>query len=213
MVACTKKSQCPDSAHDFFLAVVMPAVVRHARVVFRGLGAEAKQEAIAACVACSWVAYCRLIELNKRDIIYPPVLARLSARQVKRGRRVGSKMCVNDVASELCRREKGVVVERLDRFDSRNNEWREAVVVDTKSAPVPDTVAFRIDFADFLKRLSKRDRRICRFLALNHRTLDCARKFSISPGRVAQLRREFASSWAAFRGEGGATARLDPVAA
>ena len=50
--------------HADFLRLV-PIIANHARIAFRGLGAEARQEAIAESVASALVAYCRLLELGK----------------------------------------------------------------------------------------------------------------------------------------------------
>ena len=81
-----------------------------------------------------------------------------------------------------------------------------AVVEDTRTATVPDIVSFRVDFADWLSSLKRRDRRIAEFLALGNRTSETARKFSVSEGRVSQLRRELAASWKDFAGEKSAKA-------
>ena len=75
------------------------------------------------------------------------------------------------------------------------------MVVDTRSAPVPDIVSFRVDFADWLKSLRRRDRRIAESLVLGNRTTDVARRFKVCAGRVSQLRRELAESWRAFVGD------------
>jgi hypothetical protein len=75
------------------------------------------------------------------------------------------------------------------------------VVQDTKTAPVPDIVAFRCDIADWLGSLPRRNRRIAEFLSLGNRTSDAARKFGVSEGRVSQLRRELSESWRQFTGE------------
>ncbi len=75
------------------------------------------------------------------------------------------------------------------------------VVTNTRNSPVPDIVAFRCDFADWLKSLKRRDRRIAEYLSLGHRTSAAARRFKVSQGRVSQLRRELAQSWSKFTGE------------
>ncbi len=75
------------------------------------------------------------------------------------------------------------------------------MVQDTRNSPVPDIVAFRCDFADWLKRLRRRDQRIAKSLALGHRTGDVAKRFNVCDGRVSQLRRELAASWRQFVGE------------
>ena len=53
---------------------------------------------------------------------------------------------------------------------------------DTRTAPVPEIVTFRCDFADWLKRLNRRDRRIAETLALGNRTSDVAKRFNVSAG-------------------------------
>ena len=90
---------------------------------------------------------------------------------------------------------------RLDKFDDEENAWQEAVVEDTRTTPVPDIVAFRVDFSDWLKSLRRRDRRIAESLALGNRTGDVAKRFKVSAGRVSQLRRELAESLRAFVGD------------
>ena len=72
---------------------------------------------------------------------------------------------------------------------------------DSRSAPVPDIVAFRCDFSAWLRSLPRRNRRITVTLALGNRTSDVAKRFSVSEGRISQLRRELAKSWRAFVGD------------
>lgn len=107
-----------------------------------------------------------------------------------------------DAPSKYRQDRKGVVVERLDHYDEQEGQWQEAVVEETRNAPVLDTVAFRVDFADWLKSLKRRDRRIAEYLSVGNRTQDAAKKFKLSDGRVSQLRKELAESWKKFTGEG-----------
>ena len=186
--------------HEKFMAM-LPAIVQHARIAFRHYRPEARSEAVQAviCNACSAIA--RLAELGKLDLAYASVLARYGVAQVKDGRMTGGHLNCKDVLSGYCQRLKDVVVERLDRFDEEENAWQEAVVQDTRTAPVPEIVSFRVDFADWLGRLSRRDRRIAETLALGNRTSDVAKRFNVSAGRVSQLRRELAASWRQFTGD------------
>jgi FixJ family two-component response regulator len=66
---------------------------------------------------------------------------------------------------------------------------------------VSDQAGFRIDFPAWLSRLSPRDRQVAEALALGHTNGDVARRFGVSSGRVAQLRRELHDSWREFHGE------------
>jgi hypothetical protein len=69
---------------------------------------------------------------------------------------------------------------------------------DNTQTPVPEQVAFRIDFPAWLKTLTGRERRMIRLMARNERTLDLSRQFDLSPARISQLRREFHDDWLRF---------------
>jgi hypothetical protein len=186
--------------HKVFLAM-LPQIVGHARVSFRRLKPEARAEAIQEVVCNALKAFVRLVQLKKAALAYPTVLAKYAVAQTRDPRKVGGHLNIKDVMSPYCQRLKGVVVERLDHFDEEENIWREAVAEDTRTSPVPDTVAFRCDFADWLKSLKRRDRRIAESLALSNRTGEVAKRFKVTAGRVSQLRRELAESWRAFVGD------------
>ena len=145
-------------------------------------------------------AYVRLVQLKKTDLAYPTVLAKYGVAQVKDGRKVGGKLNVLDVMSTYCQQRKGVIVERLDQFDDENNQWKEIVVEDKNAGPA-EVATTRVDFADWLKSLCRRDRRIAELLALGNHTTDVARRFKVCAGRVSQLRRELQRSWRQFVGE------------
>jgi FixJ family two-component response regulator len=73
------------------------------------------------------------------------------------------------------------------------------VVEDRHSTPA-DLASFRIDFREFLRSLSRRNRRIALELCKGETTQGVARRFRISMGRVSQLRREFCKAWREFHG-------------
>jgi hypothetical protein len=180
---------------------LLPAIRQHARISFRHLDPEGREEAVQEVVCNACCAVVRLAELGKLDLAYAGPLAGYGVAQVRDGRKVGCRLNICDVSSQYCQRRKNVVVERLDKFDEEENQWQEAVVVDTRSAPVPDIVAFRCDFPAWLDTLTRRNRKIALKLAIAESTGRVARMFRVSPGRVAQLRREFAGSWKKFTGE------------
>jgi len=185
--------------HAGFLAM-MPTIVRHLRVAFRHLRAEAKEEAVAEGVANACVAYERLARQRRTHLAFPTVLARFAAAQVADGRRVGSGQNTRDVLSSRAQKKKGFQVERLDLFDEEEGCWIEAVIEDPHT-PVFDQVCFRLDFPAWLARLSRRNRRIAEALSIGNSTGAVARRFRISPGRISQLRRQFYKSWQEFCGE------------
>jgi hypothetical protein len=185
--------------HDRFLSL-LPAIRQHAQVCFRGLPRQGRDDAVDEVVANALVAYARLVELDREEVAYASPLARYAVAQVRSGRRVGSRLNAADVTSDYCQRRRGVVVERLDRFDWRAGQWTEMLVEDRRSSPA-DMAAFKLDFHDWLARLSERDRRIAEELAMGETTNGVARKFGISAGRVSQLRRGFHETWQIWQGQ------------
>ena len=202
MVAPNKRRPIKSSAawHAGFLAM-LPVIRDYARGAFGHLKADLRQDLIQEVIANCLVAYVRLFQQGRVSLAYPTVLAKYAIVQIRDYRRVGNRLNIRDVLNPYCQKRKGVVVERLDVFDEEENAWKEAVIADTRTATVPDIVAFRCDFPAWLQTLSCRDRRIAKFLALGNRTSHAARKFDVCEGRISQLRRELAESWKKFTGE------------
>ena len=179
---------------------MLPVIENCASRAFRSLDPEGREDAVQEVIANATVAFARLVQLDKADLAYPTVLARYGIAQFCDGRRVGSRLRISDVLSPHARRKKGFRVQSLDRFKKESGEWLEAVVEDTHT-PVPEQVAFRIDFPAWLKSQTRRNRRIAEALSLGHATREVARRFKVSEGRVSQLRRQFYLSWKAFHDE------------
>jgi len=185
--------------HKDFL-IMLPKICRDAQIAFCSLPPEAREESVQEVICNALVAFRRLVELNKEDIAYATPLAQYAIRQIRSGRRVGTKLNVRDISSRYCQQSKRITVERLDRFDSKRNGWREVVVEDRQSGP--DVVAAtRIDFDAWLKSLRPRMRQIATTLATGESTSTVAHTFNISRGRVSQLRRELMHAWYDFQGE------------
>ena len=185
--------------HARFVAM-LPAIRQHARISFRHLGPEAREEAVQAVVCNACCAMARLAELGKLDLAYATVLARYGVSQVRDGRMTGGHLNCKDVMSSYCQARKGLTVERLDHYDHNEECWLEILIPDQTCTPA-ELAASRIDFPAWLKTLKPRDRRIAHFLALGNRTSDASRKFNVSEGRVSQLRRELAQSWKDYIGD------------
>jgi hypothetical protein len=186
---------------------MLPRIVAYARAALRDLKQEAKAEAIQEIVANAFVVFARLVELDKTAVAWPTPLAMYATRQYCEGRRVGGRLNIRDVASVYCRRLKGVIVERLDRFDDAKNGWREILVEDRRAGPA-EIATIRMDFGDWMGQLPGQKRKIAQSLAIGNTTGEVAKRFDVSAGRVSQLRRELAESWKAFQGENAAPAAV-----
>ena len=191
--------------HAGFMAM-LPKIVRHARVILPRLRAEARASALQEVVSNATVAYARLAELGKEEVAYPTVLANFAVAQYKSGRRVGNRLNINDITSSYAQKMRGIVVARLDHYDEQEGTWKEVLVEDRHTTPA-EVARVRIDFRDWLRTLSRRDRKIALTLATGETTGTTARKFSLCDGRISQLRGEFHDSWLEFQGEEPTTER------
>ena len=187
-------------------AKMMPSIKRHARIAFRHLDPEAKQEAVQNVLCNTWEALVRLARRGKLDKAFPTVLANFAEKQTRDHRIVGGHLSVKEVLSAYAQRLKGFKVERLDKYDRVNECWYDPeeccheILAESRNVTPASLAASRIDFSAWMQSLPVRHRRIAQFLSLGHRTSDASRKFKVSQGRISQLRKELAencaSSWA-----------------
>lgn len=118
MISFSRSSSCTPvpTSHDKFLSM-LPMIRRQARLAFRRLRPEQREELIEEVCANSFVAYARLVARGKVDAAFATPLATFAIRQVRAGRRVGTKLNVRDISSLYCQRSKGTRMDRLDKFD------------------------------------------------------------------------------------------------
>ena len=181
--------------------LVMLPLIRHlAWLGFRGFTSEAREDAIAEVVANAFSAFARLVSQGKEEIARPTPLAQYAIRQIRQGRRLGTRRNRNDVMCGHAQRARGVSIERLDQFDDHKGAWKEGLVEDRKAGPA-EIAAARIDVAAWLQSLSDRNRRIAETLAMGATASDVATEFHLSCSRVSQLRGLLAASWASFQGD------------
>jgi len=194
-----------------FLAV-LPAVETHARIRFRRLNTDRREEAIQETIAAACVNYQLAAAQGKLNFVRPSCLADFAVRHVRTGRHVGGAQdAARDVMSPSCQRRHHMEVVSYDRdrltasLRDGTDGWKRIAVEDRK-AMIPDLAAFRIDFAGWLQKLTHRDREIICALSSGHSTKAAAERFGLSEGRVSQLRRKFERLWRVFQGEAEAAA-------
>jgi len=213
MIAIPKKARRKlGSEHNHLFLAMLPKITSMARIAFRELDPEAKQEATAEVIASAYVMFIALVQQGRQTLAYPTVLATYGIKRVKIGRMSATPMNVRDVSSTHCQLNKGVQVERLDKYDRSTQGWHEILIEDRHAGPA-DVAATRIDFGEWLRTLSRRDRRIAENLSVGETTGDVARRFHVSPSRVSQLRRELSQSWDEFQRDGTAVASPDAATA
>jgi hypothetical protein len=187
--------------HAGFLAIV-PRIEAHGHVYFRYVRRpDRREDAVAEMVALSWLWFVRLAAKGKDATHFASALATFAARAVRAGRRLAGKDRAGDVLSSVAQSRCGFAVGSLPGHSTlAGNPLDEALTDNTKS-PVPEQVAFRLDWPCWLATRTDRDRRIVADLMLGERTGDVAARHGLTAGRVSQLRTEFHHDWLAFLGE------------
>jgi hypothetical protein len=175
---------------------VLPVIRRHAEARFRYLPAFEREERVAETVAA---AFCGLVTLARKgptSRATAATLADFACRHADADRHVGGRQSSVDVLSRRARKRQRFRVRSLMRM-REEPDWREMAVENRKTSPA-DIAAFRIDFQEWLRTRTARERRIIDCLATGERTTAVADRFGLTPGRVSQLRRRFEQSWTAF---------------
>jgi len=198
MIAIAKQDQRQNN--NLIFEDLLPAIHQQAQVAFRFSPREEREELIAEVVANAFCAFHRLVQRGKTELAYATPLAWYAIRQVREGRRVGTKMNKHDVTSRYCQQTKEITVDRLDQFDHEQDTWQEVLVEDRSATPA-DIAVTRIDFAVWLRRLSRQRRQIVKVLARGETTKVTAKHFGLTAGRISQMRREFQEAWWEFQGE------------
>jgi hypothetical protein len=182
---------------------VLPAVELHAKIQFRRLPAEKREESIQAAIASACVSYQLLAAKGKLHVATPSTLATFAVNFVRNGRHVGGRQdTAKDVLSPVVHRRYGVELVHIDRPRGQGATvgWMQMAIAGRKQS-IPDVAAFRIDFARWLKSLTRRDRKIIGAFVSGDGTFAVAGRFGLSPARVSQLRRKYEQEWRVFQGE------------
>jgi len=191
----------PTSPHADFLAV-LPIIELRARFAFRRLHCpQERDEAVAEAIALVWIWFCRLRERGKSPHNFIVTLVSFAVQHVRAGRRFCGIENSQDALSRVAQQRHNFRTEQLEtRGSYEAPQWQEALT-DNMQSPVPDAVAFRIDFPAWLKTWKNRDRRLIEALAIGERTCDVAKRFGVTPGRIAQKRCQYRKGWECYCGE------------
>src|SRR5436190_12271541 len=189
------KASCSTAEPDFL--EMLPTIRRAASYAFRHLRRAVREDLLAEVIANAFAAFRRLVERGKAALAFPTVLAEFAIRQVREGRRVGSKRNVRDVLSPYAQHRKGFSVQPLPE-SAAQSEWQDLVVEDRHASPA-EVAGFKIDFSDWLKRLKRSKRQVALRLVAGDTTTEVAGHFQLSLARISQLRRELHQDWDEFQ--------------
>ena len=110
-----------------FLAM-LPQIRRQARLAFRGLRVELREERMQEVIALAYAMFVRLVRQGKVGLAYATPLSRFAIRQVRAGRRVGCRQNVQDIMSPVARRSSDATIKLLE-CASRADWWFEPIVM------------------------------------------------------------------------------------
>ena len=149
----------------------------------------------------TWKWFITLVRRGKNVLAFVSALANYAARAVNSGRRVCGHERKKDVLSPVAQRLHGFAVCKLPDFSTLDGSPLEEALIDNTVSPVPEQVAFRLDFPVWRLTHSEHDRRLIDTLMLGGRTKEVSRLFGLSQGRISQKRRQFLADWRRFCGE------------
>ena len=169
---------------DDFLAI-LPVVQTHAKISFRQFRPDAKEEAVSEAIASAFVAYGSLASSGKLHAAYPSTLANYAVKAVRADRHVGSGQSSKDAMSRLAQQKHWF--RRLRVFVPSNGRPTLLDCEDHRT-PLPDAVAFRIDFSEWCDRFNDRKRKVLLSLAEGAAAWGGAAGCGLSPGCWCFLR-------------------------
>jgi hypothetical protein len=185
-----------------FLALVLPRVLSHGRVYFRGIQCPHRREdAIQEMISLAWNWHLRLAENGKDSTCFPTALASYAARAVRTGRGLVGQENSKDVLSLLAQQRHHFAAGKLPEFETLSDHPLAEALHDNTKSPHDEIVCFKLDFTAWLDSLTGRNRDIVEDLMVGERTGAVAHKYGLSAGRISQLRREFCHSWRTFCGD------------
>ena len=211
MVAVRTDAPVAGQVHARFLAL-LPRLQTHAAITVRHVRCpHARAERIAEAIALAWAWFVRLHARGSDAGRFAAGFATLAARAAACGRRCCGQEPARDVLSPAAQRRHRFAVEplRSEAVAARHRPKAFAErLADDRKTPVPDQVAFRIDWPAFFESLSPRDRDLATFLALGHSATTAAGRFGVTVGRVSQLRRQWNCAWQRFQASDSVAARV-----
>jgi hypothetical protein len=177
---------------------LLPDIDRYARHVFRRCRDSDREELMAETTARVWLWFVRLSARGKdpRSIFRP--LLRFAVLAVKDGRRVGARKNGRELYHRAMR--DGRRISSLEERDERSGSPWKAIVAEARAFSPADAAAARLDIEAWLRSETVRKRAVANALAAGERPSALAARFSVSYGRISQLRHELRQSWERFQG-------------
>lgn len=179
---------------------LLPEIEQRLRQAFVRRDPATVEDAIADGVFLCVISFRRLHDRRREGAVTGANLAWFAAKQIRTGRAAEDRLNAKEPLSRYAQRRRGLHRHDLRDGEALGREWLDAMV-EGSQVSILDQVATRMDFMAWLKTLTRRYRQIAMDLALGYSTSEVARTLGVTAGRISQVRRELATSWAIFQGE------------
>jgi hypothetical protein len=178
---------------------MLPSIRRQAQTAAKDVPFHRREEFIQDVLTAAFALFARLVERNLTELAYPTSLARYSIARVRSGRAIGASLNSRDVLSRQAQQLRGFSVLSLEIIaDQCRGAWRQTLADRRQYSPA-DAAAFRLDFEDWMNRLSLRKRAVATGLAQGDTTSTAAKHFRVTDARISQIRRELEAHWQSFQ--------------
>jgi hypothetical protein len=139
------------------------------------------------------VNYISLVRRGK-EVFYSPIL-KYAILRYKEGRRFAGSSTI-DVTSE---RTQTMGRSEVCCFSQIIDEGKDTMdFMEDRRTNVAGSAQFKLDFEEWLRRQTPRDRKIILDLMVGETTGDVAKKYGVSAGLISQYRKRYGNNWNAY---------------
>jgi hypothetical protein len=192
----------PEGLRQFIL--YLPVVETHASIQARRLSALEREEFVAEAVAAAFLIYDSALKRGTAKRVTPSTLANYAVLHVKNSRHAGGqKVASRDVLSKRAQGLYGFRVScesdfhaysRNSNLDLNSRELRLDDYADSRT-PVPDQVAFRMDWSAFLNQNTARTRAAIGLLAAGYSRKEVSEYLGVTPAAITQRMARVEKDW------------------
>jgi hypothetical protein len=177
----------------------LPRIQLHAKISSRHIKCSHKrQDFISEVVGLCWKWWQRLVERGKKPWSFVSTLASFATKAVRSGRRVCGQLKPRDVHSERAQQRHSFCLTKLPDMATLSDNPLSQALIDNTQTPPDEQAMFRLDFASWLRSLSRRDKALATDMGMGEGTMNLAQRYGLSPSRISQKRGLFQQDWQRF---------------
>jgi hypothetical protein len=170
-----------------FVEILLPELMRRSWRFFRGWSRQWRDDMREEIAGYAWAQFLSMLSRGNDPLTCVKAFADLVLKQYRGFRRVTGIESAQDVMSPRAKTLGRVQITQA----GEHGGWRFLALSDR----VPDTVAARVDFEEYLGWLPDRERSVLEALASGHTQKEAAALCRVPLDEVNLLREEFAEAW------------------